>query len=427
LISSSSTTFFFTLFLRPHLLFKLQAKARPCGICVSPDGTRFAVTATDKEVRVFDFSSGKLSRKYDESLAVFEDANARGMLKGLDTIDFGQRAARERELEAASGGHGGGGGGGGEESSGGGGAASLAAGLGGANPVFDESGHFLCYSTLLGVKVVNVETNTVVRVLGRGENQERFLSLALYQGVPKVDSQMMQSRMGEKPKTRDEMEASSSKADPLFVATAFKKQRFYVFSSREPALDDAAGDGGGPGRDVFNEKPTAEQLVMETVKTTVLGKDAVLRTTMGDIHIRLFGQECPRTVENFTVHARNGYYDNVVFHRVIPSFMVQTGDPLGDGTGGESIWGGEFEDEFHRNLRHDRPFTVSMANAGPGTNGSQFFITTVPTPWLDNKHTVFGRVTKGMDVVQAIEQVKCNKLDKPLEDIKILNVDISTV
>merc|ERR1712060_371422 len=134
--------------------------------------------------------------------------------------------------------------------------------------------------------------------------------------------------------------------------------------------------------------------------------------------------ECPKSVENFTVHAKKGYYDNNIFHRVIQGFMIQTGDPQGDGTGGESIWGGEFEDEFPRSLKHDRPFTVSMANAGPNTNGSQFFVTTIPTPWLDNKHSVFGRCVKGMDVVQLIENVKTNKDDKPFDDIKILTIKI---
>mmetsp|Transcript_50935 Transcript_50935/g.51863 ORF Transcript_50935/g.51863 Transcript_50935/m.51863 type:complete len:155 (+) Transcript_50935:2-466(+) len=150
---------------------------------------------------------------------------------------------------------------------------------------------------------------------------------------------------------------------------------------------------------------------------------AILRTTKGDIHIKLF-PEVPKTLENFCEHARSGYYDGVLFHRVISNFMLQTGDPLGDGTGGESIWGGEFEDEFVRDLRHDRPFTVSMANAGPNTNGSQFFITTVATPWLDNKHTVLGRVTNGMDICTLIENVKTDKNDKPLDDIRILNVDL---
>ena len=104
---------------------------------------------------------------------------------------------------------------------------------------------------------------------------------------------------------------------------------------------------------------------------------------------------------------RNGYYNNHLFHRVIRGFMIQTGDPLGDGTGGQSIWGADFEDEFNRALKHDRPGTVSMANASaPNTNGSQFFITTVAIPKLDNKHTVFGRVTKGMDVVSEIEKVR---------------------
>lgn len=137
-----------------------------------------------------------------------------------------------------------------------------------------------------------------------------------------------------------------------------------------------------------------------------LGREAILRTNHGDITIKLFAAECPKTIENFCTHAKNGYYDNTIFHRIIKGFMVQCGDPAGDGTGGESIWGGEFEDEFVRTLRHDRAYTVSMANSGPNTNGcarfscidyvcnyggiyrSQFFITTVSTPWLDNKHTV---------------------------------------
>eukprot|EP00058_Branchiostoma_floridae_P021450 XP_002606940.1 hypothetical protein BRAFLDRAFT_91709 [Branchiostoma floridae] len=139
----------------------------------------------------------------------------------------------------------------------------------------------------------------------------------------------------------------------------------------------------------------------------------------------VFDVPCPKTVENFCVHTRNGFYNGHIFHRVIKSFMIQTGDPTGTGTGGESIWGGEFEDEFHPKLKHDRPYTVSMANAGPNTNGSQFFITVVPTPWLDNKHTVFGRVVKGMEVVNKISQVKTHpKTDKPYEDISIISITL---
>lgn len=95
--------------------------------------------------------------------------------------------------------------------------------------------------------------------------------------------------------------------------------------------------------------------------------------------MKLFATECPKSVENFCVHSKNGYYNGHIFHRVIKGFMIQTGDPTGTGTGGESIWGGDFKDEFHPSLRHDRPYTLSMANAGPNTNGSQFFITVLPT------------------------------------------------
>lgn len=107
--------------------------------------------------------------------------------------------------------------------------------------------------------------------------------------------------------------------------------------------------------------------------------------------MKLFGKECPKTVENFCVHSKNGYYNGHIFHRVIKGFMIQTGDPTGTGSGGTSIWGEDFQDEFSPNLKHDRPYTVSMANAGPNTNGSQFFVTTLPTVSLS---TVFLSVLK---------------------------------
>src|SRR5690606_9705959 len=129
---------------------------------------------------------------------------------------------------------------------------------------------------------------------------------------------------------------------------------------------------------------------------------AVIKTNMGTIEIELFKDKAPRTVENFAGLAKKGYYNGVIFHRVIDGFMIQGGDPTGTGRGGESFWGGKFKDEFHPDLKHDQPGILSMANAGPNTNGSQFFITVVPTPWLDGKHSVFGKVINGMDVVYAI-------------------------
>jgi len=126
---------------------------------------------------------------------------------------------------------------------------------------------------------------------------------------------------------------------------------------------------------------------------------ARLKTGKGDIVVELHADKVPRTVNNFVFLAREGFYDGVTFHRVIPDFMAQCGDPSGTGRGGP---GYRFGDEFHPGLRHDAPGILSMANAGPDTNGSQFFITHVPTPWLDGKHAVFGIVTSGMDVLMSI-------------------------
>jgi cyclophilin family peptidyl-prolyl cis-trans isomerase len=128
---------------------------------------------------------------------------------------------------------------------------------------------------------------------------------------------------------------------------------------------------------------------------------ATIKTDKGDIHLTLESQKVPKTVNNFVFLARQGFYDGVVFHRVIADFMAQTGDPTGTGSGGP---GYKFADEFHPDLRHDGPGVLSMANAGPGTNGSQFFITHVATPWLDDKHSVFGRVSGGLDVLLSIPE-----------------------
>ena len=140
----------------------------------------------------------------------------------------------------------------------------------------------------------------------------------------------------------------------------------------------------------------------------------IVKTSKGDIEGTLFASKAPITVANYLNLAKRGYYDGLTFHRVIPNFMIQGGDPDGTGGGGP---GYTFEDEVKTGLKHDKPGIFSMANRGPGTNGSQFFITHVPTPWLDGKHTVFGEVTKGQDVVNAIEQgdkiVKIEILDSP--------------
>ena len=155
---------------------------------------------------------------------------------------------------------------------------------------------------------------------------------------------------------------------------------------------------------------------------------AKINTTMGDIEIELFPSKTPKTVENFVGLATQNYYDGIIFHRVIEQFMIQGGDPTGSGSGGKSYFGGNFEDEFHESLTHNGPGILSMANAGPNTNGSQFFITLVPTPWLDGKHSVFGKVIGGLDVVEAIGKVATSKpFDKPMKDIVMNKVVIEKV
>ncbi len=146
----------------------------------------------------------------------------------------------------------------------------------------------------------------------------------------------------------------------------------------------------------------------------------VLETNVGKIELKLYPKVAPLAVENFTTHVKNGYYNGLIFHRIIKDFMIQGGDPSGNGTGGQSIWKRDFKDEFASNVVFDKPFLLAMANRGPTTNGSQFFITLAPTPWLNGKHTIFGEVIKGQDVVRKMEKVSVERgSNKPMFDQKI--------
>lgn len=149
-----------------------------------------------------------------------------------------------------------------------------------------------------------------------------------------------------------------------------------------------------------------------------------IETTQGIIEIKLWPEIAPKACENFLKLAEKHYYDGIVFHRIIKGFMLQTGDPTGTGAGGESIWKKPFEDEVRADVAFDREGLLAMANSGPGTNGSQFFITTKATPWLNMNHTIFGEVTNGLDVVKKLENVKTDAEDRPEKEQKIVKAHV---
>ena len=209
----------------------------------------------------------------------------------------------------------------------------------------------------------------------------------------------------------------------IFLASALLLLAGCTPKSSEDQLTD--GYQGSP--ETFN---ATKDMVMETFDQTAMPEAGeqivVMETSMGTIKLRLFPEYAPKTVENFVGLIDKGYYDGLIFHRVIPDFMIQGGDPEGTGRGGESLWGGKFEDEFSPNLKNLRG-ALSMANAGPDTNGSQFFIVQKQggTPWLNDRHTVFGQVIEGMDVVDAIANVERDAADKPLTDVTMTKVTVT--
>lgn len=366
---------------------------------------------TNRQVCVFDFLSGKMKRIYDESISMYQEAQKEeDSIYKTELIDFGRRVAMEKEVNRNS----------------------L---LTPSNAVFDESGKFLVYASLMGVKVVNLFTNKLSRLLGRNENV-RFTQIALFQG--KTEGSFYR---GDHQK--------EAREDATLFCCAFNQKRFYLFTRREPNLGEEE-DESLVGRDVFNEKPSKDEQhssssSLHQQQQLQANSTVILHTSKGDITLQLFPTEAPKAVTNFLTHSRNGYYNGHIFHRVIRGFMIQSGDPLGDGTGGESIWNSDFEDEFSPNLHHDKPGVLSMANSNqPNSNGSQWcpfllfsfypfnflnfsfllVITTVAIPKLDNKHTIFGQVVKGMEVVFSIEQTPTDHNDKPREDIKIISITL---
>jgi peptidylprolyl isomerase domain and WD repeat-containing protein 1 len=279
---------------------------------------------------------------------------------------------------------------------------------------FDESETYLIIPTVFGIMYYCITTKSVYRFIATKEKNEGFIGTMVYQG------KRMSSLKGEI--GQGGVSSQSKESDPLIFSWAFKKPRFYIFSNRLPHINDGKGSTHF-SRDMANEKAdtAGQHHAVKALQSDPLPTKMIISTSLGDIYIRLYHEFAPRAVENFATHAKNKYYENCIFHRVVKGY-VQTGDPLNDGSGGESIWKKDFEDEFSEEFKHDKPFTVSMANSGPNTNGSQFFITTMPSPWLDKKHTVFGRVYKGTDVVIEIESLKTDNFEKPLMDVRILRI-----
>jgi peptidylprolyl isomerase domain and WD repeat-containing protein 1 len=396
-----------------------ETRQPPLSLDVSHSGALWATMAKDGKLRIFDFASGKITLTLDESMSHYHGLQtASDPMFHLENFEFGKRIARERGI------------------------AERADELPPPNIVFDRSDRFIIFSTMHGAKIVDVRTGALRGLLGQVENTERFLSLALHQGVAS-DSIALSSSPSSSSSSSSSL-SLLSQPDPTLFCIGFQSQRFFMFSRREPP-DEL--DEHGIGRDVLNEMPVdggaasasaaaaaTTGLMMRaaaaaaSTKAASLPSEAIVHTSLGDFKVSLFARRCPKTVENWTTLAKRGYYDQVTFHRVIADFMVQTGDPRGDGTGGESIWGEHFADEFDASLRHDEPYTMSMANAGPNTNGSQFFIATAPScPHLDNVHTVFGRVHRGASaaVIDAIGSTPVDSKHRPLKPIKILSISFA--
>lgn len=375
----------FTSKLKTDLYTLAKNKEQAYSLSLSPNGEYFSIYSSSRTFYVFSYLTGRLILSIPEHYNIYNDQqNDVNNTERLERIEFFRRMALEKEIDKNK-----------EK----------------LQTAWDETSQVLIYANYIGIQFVRIPSGETLRTIGKDETP-RFTSLVMFQG------QAMLNNSG-----KTGLGGSSSQGlkefDPILFAIGFRRTRFYLFTKRDPIQE-----GTHENRDIMNEliQDTEKSMILLKKPNIKLATNVVIHTTMGDISIKLFGKQCPRTVENFTGHCMSGYYSQQIFHRIVKNFMIQTGDPEGNGHGGTSIWGEDFEDEIVDELKHDRPFTVSMANKGPGTNGSQFFITTVAASWLNGRHTLFGRVTKGMDTVIRIEGVPCDKKHKPKADVKIIDI-----
>ena len=323
----------FTSRLDTHLLHLHQKQTHAVSMAVTPSGSHYAVYGADLRVRLFVHETGHLLCTYDERLKVYDEQHNMKPYH-LDAMEYGRRAALERDLTAPS-------------------------KMPSMQLQFESTeGKYLLVPTLMGLKVIDWKRHKLVKLVGAADAaQQRFVGLCQCAGPAVIDAQLQLARQQEQKEAAPAQLAQSEKedaaaaaegitnkvTDALLIAWAYQSRRFFVFSHIDPTISDDDKDDQDAlvRRDHWNEQPDATDtaaaaLASTTTKTTTrLASQAVIHTTMGDIHVQLFGTQAPKTIENFGTHARNGYYDGLLFHRIIKGFMLQTGDPKGDGTGGE--------------------------------------------------------------------------------------------
>lgn len=335
-------------------------------LTISPDGKRFAV-AIDEKAYLFSFAKGKLIREYEDTEQEEENIVRASQVKG--------------------------------------------------SVVFDSTGQFLFHTTRSYIRQITIATSEVSRRFG-GSDSVAFRALGLYQGNPNRKKVLTV----EMATSENAMIAESQTHDPLLLTVS--ANRLYVFSRFDGTFESIQSHRDIPDTQTKTRQSTNSKSNNNSEDKWKSTTSITIHTTLGDIKVSLFPTSAPLAVQNFVTLCQKSYYDNTPFHRVIKRFMIQGGDPEGNGTGGESIWGKPFKDEFDPQLRHDKPYRLSMANAGKNTNGSQFFITTEKTPWLDDKHTIFGSVTSGFDVVQLIENLPTTKNDRPIDPPTIISTTL---